>query len=117
MAHFAELDENNIVKQIIVVHNQELIDENNQENEEKGIAFCKSLFDGNWIQTSYNGKIRKNYAGIGYIYDEIRDAFIAPKPFPDWILDEETCTWKPPTKDWKYPRQNQDWLYPWEREQ
>lgn len=93
MAHFAELDENNLVKQVIVVHNNELLD-NGVESEAKGIAFCQSLFGGNWKQTSYNGNIRKNYAGIGYTYDEERDAFIPPKPEGDWVLNEDTCQWE-----------------------
>jgi hypothetical protein len=96
MAHFAEIDETNIVKQIIVVHNNELLDENGNESEEKGIDFCISLFGGTWIKTSYNGNIRKNYAGIGFYFDEVRDAFIPPKPdcHPDLVtLDEETCRW------------------------
>lgn len=94
MAHFAQLDDNNTVLQVIVVHNNELLDENGQESEAKGIAFCQSLFGGNWKQTSYNGNFRKNYAGIGFTYDEPRDAFIAPKPEGNWILDEEICQWK-----------------------
>lgn len=93
MAHFAELDENNVVKQVIVVHNNELLD-NGFESEAKGIAFCQSLFGGNWKQTSYNNNIRKNFAGIGYTYDEQRDAFIPPKPEGDWILNEDTCQWE-----------------------
>lgn len=96
MAHFAELDENNVVKQVIVVHNNELLD-NGVESEAKGIQFCQSLFGGNWIQTSYNGTIRKNYAGIDYTYDSVRDAFIAPKLdcHPnDVALNEETCRWE-----------------------
>ena len=96
MAHFAELDESNIVKQVVVVHNNELLDENNNESEVKGIAFCQSLFGGNWIQTSYNATIRKNFAGIGFIYDPIRDVFIAQKPFESWTLNEDTCQWEPP---------------------
>lgn len=108
MAHFAELDETNTVKQVIVVHNNELLDENGNESEQKGVAFCQSLFGSNWVQTSYNGNFRKNYAGIGYIYDPIRDAFIIPKPddFTDeegnsftFILNEDTCQWeKTPTE-------------------
>ena len=103
MAHFAELDETNTVKQVIVVNNNELLDENGNESEAKGIAFCQSLFGGTWIQTSYNGNFRKNYAGISYVYDPIRDAFIAPKPddFTDeegnsftFILNEDTCQWE-----------------------
>ena len=95
MAHFAKLDENNVVTQVIVVHNNELMD-NGQESEAKGVAFCQSLFGGNWKQTSYNGKIRKNYAGIGYTYDPDRDAFISPKPFNSWLLNETTCQWESP---------------------
>lgn len=94
MAHFAELDENNVVKQVIVIHNNELLD-NGIESEAKGIQLCQSLFGGNWVQTSYNGNIRKNYAGIGYSYDSVRDAFIPPKPYESWILNEDTCQWEP----------------------
>ena len=105
MAHFACL-ENNIVTKVIVVANQDILDENGQESEEKGIDFCSNLLGGTWKQTSYNGNIRKNYAGIGYIYDEGRDAFIAPKPFASWLLDETTAQWKAPvdypTDDKKY---------------
>jgi hypothetical protein len=99
MAHFAQLDEKNFVIKMIVVHNNEMID-NGVENEEKGIAFCKKLLgaDTRWIQTSYNGTFRKNYAGIGYKYDANLDAFIPPKPemFPSFVLDETTAKWKPP---------------------
>lgn len=93
MAHFAQLDESNIVTQVIVVNNNELLD-NGVESEAKGIAFCQSLLGGNWVQTSYNGNIRKNYAGVGNTYDLIRNAFIALKPEGDWELDEDTCQWK-----------------------
>lgn len=95
MAHFAQL-ENNVVKQVIVVSNQDILDEKGQESEEVGIKFCSNLLGGTWLQTSYNGKIRKNYAGIGYTYDEGRDAFIPAKPFASWLLDETTCQWKAP---------------------
>lgn len=93
MAHFAQLDDNNVVTQVIVVHNNELLD-NGVESEAKGIAFCQSLFGGNWVQTSYNGNIRKHYASEGFTYDVARDAFIPPKPEGNFVLDEETCTWK-----------------------
>ena len=94
MAHFAELDDKNIVKQVIVVHNNELLDESGIESEQKGIDFCTNLFGGRWIQTSYNGNIRKNFAGQGFVYDAIRDAFIAPKPSKGhWIFNETTCQW------------------------
>ena len=111
MAHFAQL-ENNVVTQVIVVSNQDILNEQGQESEEKGIAFCSNLLGGTWKQTSYNGKIRKNYAGVGYTYDEGRDAFIAPKPFVSWILDEVTCQWKAPvdmpTDDKKYTWDEED---------
>lgn len=98
MAHFAQLDSNNIVTQVIVVHNNELMDENGKESEAKGVAFCKSLFgqNGNWVQTSYNGNFRKNYAGIGYTYDKKLNAFIPPQTFPSWVLDKTTANWKAP---------------------
>lgn len=96
MAHFAEIGLNNVVQRVIVVHNNELLDENGVEQESKGQEFCRTLFGGTWIQTSYNGNIRKNYAGIGYTYDSQRDAFIPPKPYESWILDEDTCTWSAP---------------------
>jgi len=89
ISHWAEIDENNIVLRV-------LVGDNNEPDE--GEAFMKSL-GGNWVKTSYNGNIRKNYAGIGYSYDPVRDAFIAPKPecHPDKVVfDEETCTWSCP---------------------
>lgn len=97
MAHFAKLNDSNIVEQVVVIHNNELLDELGNESEQKGIDFCVNLFGGKWIQTSYNGSIRKNYAGIGYLYDPIRDAFICPKFFDSWLLNEETCQWEAPT--------------------
>ena len=107
MAHFAKL-ENNIVTQVIVVSNKELLDENNKEVEQKGIDFCSNLLGGTWIQTSYNAKIRKNYAGIGYTYDKSLDAFIAPKPFDSWILDQENCKWKAPIN---YPTDGKEYVW------
>jgi hypothetical protein len=92
MAHFAKLDENNIVVEVIAVANKELLD-NGVESEAKGINFCKSLFGGNWIQTSYNGNIRYNYAGVGFKYDENKDAFISPEPEDALGFDESTCQW------------------------
>lgn len=97
MAHFAQLNESNIVTQVIVVHNNDC-QMNGVEVEEAGVLFCKSLFGANtqWKQTSYNGTIRKNYAGVGFTYDAGRDAFIPPQPFPSWVLDEATCGWSAP---------------------
>lgn len=98
MAHFAQLDENNVVTQVIVVANAELLLDG-VESETKGVIFCKSLFgeDTKWVQTSYNATIRKNYAGIGFKYDSALDAFIAPKPFDSWTLNEDTAQWEAPT--------------------
>lgn len=96
MAHFAELSEDNVVLRVIVVNN-DVLQDNGQESEAKGIAFCRQLFgaDTNWIQTSYNRSFRKNYAGVGHIYDLTRDAFIPEKPQGDgWTLDEELCVWR-----------------------
>ena len=95
MAHFAQLDENNVVTQVIVVANEELM-EDGVESEAKGIAFCQSLFGGNWKQTSYNGNIRKNYAGIGHTYREDIDAFVPPQPYPSWALNDK-AQWEAPT--------------------
>ena len=97
MAHFAQLDDNNVVTQVIVVANDELLLDG-VENETKGIMFCKSLLgdDTRWVQTSYNATIRKNYAGIGYTYDPVADHFFAPQPYPSWTLDADV-KWQPPT--------------------
>ena len=107
MAHFAKLDENNKVLEVHIVANA-AIDANNEE--ESGVAFLTEWSGGysNWKQTSYNGKIRKNYAGIGYTYDSTRDAFILPKPFDSWVLDEETCQWKAPIA-----QPNNEKMYSW----
>jgi hypothetical protein len=98
LAHFAKLDENNIVTQVIVVANEDTADTNGVEVEEIGVAFCKKLLgaDTRWKQTSYNNNIRVRYAGIGYSYDEALNAFIPPKPFESWIINEETADWVSP---------------------
>ena len=98
MAHFSQLDENNVVTQVIVVSNEDTSDSNGVEVEEIGVAFCKKLLgaDTNWKQTSYNNSIRVRYAGIGYAYNETLDAFIAPQPFASWVLNEETADWESP---------------------
>jgi hypothetical protein len=118
MAHFAELDENNIVLRVIVVSNADTSDVNGVEREEIGVAFCHSLFGSStvWKQTSYNGNIRKNYAGIGYSYDASSDAFIPPKPFPSWVLNEQTCVWDAPVaypddgKDYRWDEPTTSWI-------
>ena len=98
MAHFARIDKNNIVQKVIVVDNRELLNESGNEEEDFGIVFLNNLFGAGftWVQTSYNGNFRKNYAGVGYTYDKTRDAFIEPKPFDSWTLNEDTCKWEPP---------------------
>jgi len=98
MAHFAQLDDNNVVTQVIVVSNNDC-QIGGVESEEAGIVFCKTLFGAitKWKQTSYNGNIRKNYAGIGFTYDAGRDAFIPLKPYASWVLNEDTCRWEAPT--------------------
>ena len=95
MAHFAQI-ENNLVTQVIVVDNNDILDEQGNESETIGTQFCTDLLGGTWVQTSYNGNIRKNYAGIGFTYDTTRDAFIAPQPYPSWVLDEDVCQWQAP---------------------
>lgn len=110
MAHFAEIDETNTVVQVIVVHNNELL-ENGIESEAKGILFCQSLFGGNWVQTSFNANFRKNYAGVGFTYDADRDAFIPPKTSDFGILNEDTCQWQAPVP---YPKDGSN--YSWNRE-
>jgi hypothetical protein len=114
MAHFAKLDENNIVLEVIVIDNSVLLDKNGVEREALGVAFLIDWSNGhgNWKQTSYNAAFRKNYAGIGYTYDQPRDAFIAPKPYTSWVLDEETCLWQSPT-----PRPDDGKAYYWDEQQ
>jgi len=98
MAHFAKLDENNNVIDIVVVHNNELLDSDGIEQEQNGINFCINWSGGHslWKQTSYNNSFRKNYAWVGGTYDPELDAFIKPKPWGSWVLDRETCTWIAP---------------------
>jgi hypothetical protein len=96
MAHFCQLDENNVVTQVIVVDNKDCADATGVEKESIGVAFCERLFGGTWKQTSYNGNFRKNYAGLGYTYNSDIDAFVPPKPFASWLLNEETAQWEAP---------------------
>ena len=107
MAHFVRL-ENGVVVQGIVVSNQDTADEHGVEKEDIGIAFCSNLLGGTWKQTSYNARIRKNYAGIGYTYDETLDAFVPPKPFASWLLDTDKAQWKAPVD---YP--TEEGIYTW----
>lgn len=120
MAHFAKLDENNNVLAVHVVNN-DVITIDGVESEQAGIDFLTGLHGHTlWKQTSYNGTIRKNYAGIGYNYDAGRDAFIAPQPYGSWVLNETTCRWESPvpypTVDPENPKRygwfepNQEWI-------
>ena len=98
MAHFRELDENNVVTQVIVVANEDTCDVNGVEVEEIGVAFCKKLLgaETNWKQTSYNNNFRVRYAGISYTYNEELDAFVPPSPFPSFVLNNTTADWQSP---------------------
>jgi hypothetical protein len=111
MAHFAKLDSNNIVTQVLVVNNDVMLKTDGTESELKGKQFLNATFgSATWIQTSYNGNFRKQYAGIGYAYDETNDVFIAPQPFNSWSLDSN-FDWQPPTP---YPTDGQN--YSWNEE-
>ena len=97
MASFAKIGLNNKVIEVLSVHNNELLDANGIEQENIGIDFLTKLTGwAIWKQTSYNNNIRKNHAGIGYTYDEDRDAFIPIKPYNSWVLNETTCLWEAP---------------------
>lgn len=116
MAHFAKLDDNNVVLAVHVVNN-DVITVDGVESEQAGIDFLTDLHGhSSWKQTSYNGTIRKNYAGIGYTYDANRDAFIAPQPWPSWTLNETTCQWECPVayptdgKMYAWFEPNQQWI-------
>ena len=98
MAHFACLDENNVVTQVIVVSNDDIKDNTGTEVESIGVAFCQKLLGANtnWKQTSYNSSMRVRYAGIGYSYNAELDAFVAPQPYASWTLDSGTADWVSP---------------------
>ena len=111
MAHFAEIDENNVVQRVIVVANKDTADANGNEVESIGVAFCQRLLGGTWVQTSYNAKFRKNYAGIGYTYDTAIDAFVPPKPYPSWVLNSDTAQWEAPV-----PMPTDGKMYSWDED-
>ena len=96
MAHFAQLDSNNVVIQVIVVDNKDTADAYGTEKEHIGAAFCERVLGGTWKQTSYNGNKRKNYAGIGYTYRADIDAFVPPQPYASWVLNAN-AQWEAPT--------------------
>lgn len=100
MAHAAELDANNVVLRVIVVSND--LEPNVEQ-------WCTDTYGGYWKQTSYSGSFRKNFAGIGYTYNADLDAFIPPKPYPSWVLDDATCQWQAPV-----PMPQDGDLYEWD---
>lgn len=120
MAHFAKLDENNLVIEVVVT-------DNNDPNGDEGLAWLENNLGGRWVKTSYNTQrgqhilggipFRKNYAGIGFYFDEERDAFIPPKVFASWVLNEDTCQWEPPISKPEDAKQSLDDLgkiYVWD---
>ena len=121
MAHFAKVDDNNIVLNVHVVDNKHLLNAQGVEDENLGITYLNSVHGTGWtwVQTSFHTAggqhdlggtpIRKNFAGIGDTYDEVRDAFIPPKPYPSWILNEDTCQWEAPTAKPFEPGTYYDW--------
>jgi hypothetical protein len=110
MAYFAKLGTGNIIEQIISINNSVITDNNGIEQEQLGVDFINKLYNTRdvWKQTSYNNNIRKNFAGIGYQYDQTRDAFIPPKPFNSWILNEDTCRWEAPVA---YPQDDNNYRW------
>jgi hypothetical protein len=118
MAHFAELDNNNIVLRVIVVNDKDTQDESGVEVEAIGKEFLTNTLGGNWVQTSINNKIRKRFACVGHIYDSIKDVFIPPQPFPSWTLNTVTHAWDPPIqkpedhkhiRTWEWREEQQIW--------
>ena len=116
MAHFAKIGLNNKVINVVTVNNNELLDADGVEQEVLGCQFLQGITGwAVWKQTSYNANFRKHFAGVGYTYDEDRDAFIAPKPFNSWVLNEETCNWEAPVakpdeeNQYKWSEENQQW--------
>jgi hypothetical protein len=108
MAHWAELDENNIVLRVTV-------GDNNDPNGDEGYQWLVDNVGGTWVKASYNGSIRKRYPGIGYSYDPILDVFLAPKPYPSWSVDSEELDWtapipKPSTGVWEWEEETQEWI-------
>ena len=100
MAHFAKLGINSKVIDVLVIDNQDITDKEGIESEQLGIDFLEKLTRYPfWVQTSYNRNIRKNFASVGSTYDDVRDAFIPPQPYPSWVLDEATCLWQAPISE------------------
>ena len=116
MAHFTQLDENNIVIQTIVIDNDEISDENGNESESAGIEICRQIVNdpnSTWLQTSFNSNIRSKFAGIGDLYIPDRDCFVEGKPHESWILNMESLVWEPPIP---YPDDYNDYNYFWDED-
>ncbi len=113
MANFVELDKNNEVLRVVVVNDDYLKDENGNEVEQLGINHMESVYgtDTKWIQTSYNDNMRVRFGRVGYTYNETLDAFIPPKPYDSWVLNETTADWEPPI-----PKPEDDQIYNWNEE-
>ena len=111
MAYFAQLDDASLVINVIAVNNDTIDNLPFPESEPIGVAFCQSLYgsDTVWKQTSYNSNFRKNYAGFGFTYDSVLDAFIPPKPYPSWLLNTTTCKWNAPV-----PKPQDGQIYYWD---
>ena len=110
MAYFAKLGTGNIIEQVISINNSVITDSNGIEQEQLGVDFINKLYNTRdvWKKTSYNNNIRKNYAGIGFQYDQQRDAFIPPKPYNSWVLNEDTCRWIAPVA---YPQDDNKYIW------
>ncbi len=115
MAHFAQLDDNNVVVRVIVVDNKDTTDATGIEKEYIGKAHCEKIFGGKWVKTSYNGNIRKRYAGAGMVYNEDLDAFVAKQPYTSWTLNSQTAEWEAPTPmpeegTWEWNEATTSWV-------
>jgi len=111
MAHFAEIDNDNIVLRVTVVYDEDTADADGNEVDAIGEAFCTNLLGGTWKRTSYNDNYRVRYAGIGHTFNAGRDAFIEPQPFPSWVINDDTVDWEAPT-----PRPDDDKSYSWDED-
>jgi hypothetical protein len=126
MAHFAQMDDDNIVLRVVVVDNRDILDEEENESEVVGVEFCKGLFgqDTNWLQTSYNRNFRGNYAGVGFKYYPLHNGFASPQPYPSWTLGKDPsnleCTeclgWSAPVPhpndggDYRWDEDTESWV-------
>lgn len=110
MAHFAQIDYENKILQVLVVRNEDILDQDGHENEQVGIEFLKSIFGPTtrWVQTSYNNNFRHRYAGVGMVYNTEHDVFLYPQPYPSWVLNTETYEWDPPAPQPELTQEQRD---------